>query len=68
MSEASASHLRTLAADAEALQQRLRDALAGLDETTPAPTVSFHLGEAFASLGTAARTLEAAAEAAARTS
>ncbi|WP_329203908.1 hypothetical protein [Streptomyces sp. NBC_01435] len=63
MPEASASHLRTLAADAEALRQRLRDALAGLDGLTP--NVSFQLGEAFASLGSAARTLEAAASEAA---
>ncbi|MFJ9846338.1 hypothetical protein ACIRYZ_39040 [Kitasatospora sp. NPDC101155] len=59
MSEASAGHLRTFAADAEALQQRLHDALAGLDGLTP--TASFQLGEAFASLGSAVRTLEAAA-------
>ncbi len=59
MSEACASHLRILAADAVALQQRLRDALAGLDGLTPG--ASFRLGEAFASLGSAARTLEAAA-------
>lgn len=58
MPEAFASHLRTLAADAEALQQRLHDAVAALDVT---PTVSFQLGEASASLGSAARTLEAAA-------
>lgn len=63
MPEASASHLRTLAADAEALQQRLHDALAELDGL--APNVSFRLGEAFASLGSAARTLEAAASEAA---
>ncbi|MEU0857507.1 hypothetical protein ABZ352_18990 [Streptomyces griseofuscus] len=59
MSEASASHLRTLAADAQALQQRLRDAVADLEGLTP--TVSFQLGEAFAEIGSAARTLEAAA-------
>ncbi|MER7671341.1 hypothetical protein ABTY61_23145 [Kitasatospora sp. NPDC096128] len=52
-----ASHLRTLAADAEALRQHLHDALAELDVT---PTVAFQLGEASASLGSAARTLEAA--------
>ncbi|MFE2930598.1 hypothetical protein [Streptomyces sp. NPDC059278] len=63
MPEDSAHHLRTLAADAEALQQRLRDALAGLDGMTPA--ISFQLGEASASLGSAARTLEAAASEAA---
>ncbi|MEU2681329.1 hypothetical protein ABZ638_31080 [Streptomyces sp. NPDC007107] len=58
MTEASAIHLRALAADAKALQQRLRDALS-LDGMTP--TVSFQLGEASASLGSAARTMEAAA-------
>ena len=63
MPEASASHLHTLAVDAEALQQRLHDALARLDGLTP--NVSFQLGEAFASLGSAARTLKAASEAAA---
>lgn len=59
MPEASANHLRTLAADAEVLQRRLHDALDGLDGLTP--TVSFQLGEAFASLGSAVRTLEGAA-------
>ncbi|MEU6926303.1 MULTISPECIES: hypothetical protein [unclassified Streptomyces] len=63
MPETSASHLRTLAADAEALQQRLRDALAELDGLTP--NVSFQPGEAFASLGSAAQTLDAAASEAA---
>ncbi|WP_329492573.1 hypothetical protein OG618_37925 (plasmid) [Kitasatospora sp. NBC_01246] len=63
MSEASVSHLRILAADAEALQQRLHNALAELDGLTP--TMSFRMGEAFASLGSAARTLEAAADEAA---
>ncbi|MFF8732771.1 hypothetical protein ACF073_40855 [Streptomyces sp. NPDC015171] len=62
MPEASASHLRTLAAEAEALQQRLRDALAVLDGM---PNVGFQLGEAFVSLGSAARALEAAANEAA---
>jgi len=59
MSE-TASHLRTLAADAEALQQRLRDALSALDGLTP--TVAFRLGEAFGSIGSAVRTLETAAD------
>ncbi|MFF9901289.1 hypothetical protein [Streptomyces longispororuber] len=58
MPDASASHLRTLAADAEVLQQRLHDAVAGLDGLPP--TVSFRLGEASASLGSAVRSLEAA--------
>ncbi|PRH78260.1 hypothetical protein C6N75_15840 [Streptomyces solincola] len=61
MPETSASHLRALAADAKALQQRLHDALAGMDD--PAPTVSFQLGEAHGSLGAAAQSLEAASQA-----
>ncbi|QKW55027.1 hypothetical protein [Streptomyces buecherae] len=60
MSEALASHLRTLAADVEALQRRLHDAVA-----LTGPTGSFQLGDAFASLGEAVRTLEAAASQAA---
>ncbi|WP_331773259.1 hypothetical protein OG948_58695 (plasmid) [Embleya sp. NBC_00888] len=40
------------------------DAVAGSDELTP--DMSFRLGEAFASLGSAARTLEAAANEATR--
>ncbi|MEU5838621.1 hypothetical protein ABZ820_33815 [Streptomyces diacarni] len=63
MPEAPVSHLRTLAADAEALQQRLHDTLTVLDGLTP--TVSFRLGEAFSSLGSAVQTLEAAASEAA---
>ncbi|WP_301128593.1 hypothetical protein [Streptomyces cacaoi] len=35
LGEASVSHLRTLAVDAEALQQRLRDSLAGLARLPP---------------------------------
>lgn len=60
MSEASANHLRALAADAEALQQRLIDANGELDGLTP--DMSFRLGEAFGSLGSAVRSLEAAAD------
>ncbi|MFD7868120.1 hypothetical protein [Streptomyces sp. NPDC059783] len=59
MPEDAVSHLRTLASDTEALQQRLRDALGVLDGLTP--DVSFRLGEASALLGSAARTLDAAA-------
>ncbi|MGW5353347.1 hypothetical protein ACWERV_22910 [Streptomyces sp. NPDC004031] len=63
MSQGSASHLRTLAAEVEALQQRVRDALDELDEMTP--SVSFQLRAAFTSLGSAVRTLEEAADEAA---
>ncbi|GAA5070677.1 hypothetical protein [Streptomyces similanensis] len=59
MSEDSARCFRTLAADVKALQQRVYDAVDGLDGLTSAE--SFKLGEAFASLGSAARTLDAAA-------
>lgn len=63
MSDASASHLRALAADVEALEQRLHDALAPLDGLTP--TASFRLGEASATLESAAQILKVAASEAA---
>ncbi|MFC1435698.1 hypothetical protein ACEZDB_34195 [Streptacidiphilus sp. N1-3] len=56
--------LRAFAADTEALQQRLSDAITEMDGLTP--EVSFHLGEAFASRGSAVGSLEEAAGKAAR--
>ncbi|MEU8764617.1 hypothetical protein [Streptomyces sp. NPDC048659] len=61
MTDTSASHLRALAADVEALQQRVRSAVGVLDGITP--DVAFRLGEASALLGSAARTVESAADA-----
>ncbi|MGO4634928.1 hypothetical protein AB4225_28975 [Streptomyces sp. 2RAF24] len=60
MTDTSASHLRALASDVQGLQQRLRDTLGVLDGITP--DVAFRLGEASALLGSAARTMESAAE------
>jgi hypothetical protein len=57
------SPLRALATEAEALQQRVYDAVSEATELTP--DQSFRLGEAFASLGSAAQTLKAAADEAA---
>ncbi|MEU3423609.1 hypothetical protein AB0F39_34550 [Streptomyces murinus] len=64
MPEASAdlrtsARLRALADDAGAVQSRLREAL---DELELTPELAFRLGEAFASLGAAARTLYTAAD------